>query len=1145
MEEPRVLGPAPGPAPSPTLGPGLTTALATSRRRRLLAAIANGVAAALLVIGGAVPLLMLIDGWARAADGWRWLIWGALLVLAQAVFLWRARGAVRLGDDVAVARDLEHRAGLGGALLSAGVSLVQAPPRAASPWMIGRTVALADQAAAALNDWPRLVPLPRAWPAAGATVLLLCAISAAIPAVRPWLVRAWWPGSAVGRPGSLQIEALPGDGALPAGDEPHLSAVVRDTRGELATAAKVAAFIDWSDGRHEEHQLDPLPDSPGLWQLTLPPITCGLTWRVRADHDGNGRWDGESDRRTLSLTAGFLPGEVLIQITPPAYSGVPSDTVGGGDATCLAGSTVTVEATVAPGGPHLVAATVVLETEDGAPPREIPAVVDERTLRAQWTARSTVRWGLRLIAAGGHEELPDRRWRLAVTADLPPAVHLEAVPATLAADAVEAVRMVAEDDVGLADATLEVRRDHGTGELLTHLPLPATNSRQRRAELPLDGAALGLADGDTIALVPVATDRAGQAVRGTPTLVLIAADGSAGWTRLSSHLQAVLAACDASAAALPGLIDGAERSGSDTVARQLVQARISAWSTALVTATQPWPSLPGTDADAASRAAVAELGWWAQRWAEDAASSSGVALAAAPAELAALRRDLAVRATHAAGEAAARAAAAAAEAVTRHARALRGDLAWQNRPANGLSAAFSNDTDNAPVRATAVEVPDFINREVPGIGPSGFRIRYHGLLHVPDGGAELVVTADDGVRLRIAGSERLPAEAWTDHPPIPWRSGTLPAGWLPLELDFRQGAGGSALHLAWGDGRAVTADELRADRAAAGLATTDTTASGARAVALAAAMERLGLPAMTPPWTTEALTHCVTDAQAAAAARAGARTPPPPAPRGTVALAIIMTEVAISRQDLPTALAWLARAAEATDASDANRLKKEMARVAKLGAQADTQTELKQLDQELDRLRQRVPTPAAEVQVAAVPRTAALRQGGERARGDLALAAAALAVELRETAPTATAEAELAETLDRAARNQHPEPDRTLADRASALINQLASGTAAMVADGGLADPARENAARRLEAALERVTNAASRLTRIATRPQDEVPASDPVTLPLPLTKVGRERSRLAPPSLDESGIDGFRPDQQQAIRAYLDRLRRQQRGTP
>lgn len=1140
MEEPRVFHPA----SSPTLGPALAAALVISRRRRLAAALATGAGSALLVIGSAMPLLVLADGWARATDSWRWLAWGFVLVVAEATFLWRARGALRLGDDVAVAGDLERRAAIGGALLSVGVSLVQAPPRAASPWMVGRTVALANQAAAALHDWPRLVPLPRAWPAVGIAVVLLCAAAATSPEIRPWLIRAWWPAAAVGRPGSLRIEALPGDGALPAGDEPHLSAVVRDTQGALSAATTVAAFIDWNDGRHEEHQLDPLPDNPGLWRLTLPPVTCGLTWRIRADRDGDGRWDGESDRRTLSLAAGFVPGEVLVQITPPAYSGAQATTSGGGDASCLAGSTVAVEATVAPGGPRLVAATVVLETEDGAPPREIPAVVDGDTLRAQWVARTTVRWGLRLIAAGGHEELPDRRWRLGVTADLPPAVRLEAVPATLAADAVEAVRMVAEDDVGLADATLEVRRDHGAGELLAHLPLPPSplesDSRQRRAELALDGAALGLASGETIALVPVATDRAGQVVRGTPTLVLVAADGSAGWSRLAAHLSAVLTACDAAAAALPGLIDGAERAGTDPVAGKLVRARISAWSTALATAAEPWPAIPGIPADAPSRAAVAELAWWAQTWADDAVSAD-VALAAAPAELAALRRDLALRATHAANEAAARTAAAANEAVLRHVRALRGDLAWQNRPAVGLSAGFSADADGAAIASHAVEVPDFIDREVPGIGRAGFRIQYRGLLHVPDGGADLVVTADDGVRLRIAGKELLPVEAWLDHPPTPWRT-TLPAGWWPLELDYRQGGGGSALHLAWGDGRPLIADDLRATRAPAELAATDTTASSARAGALASAMERLGLPAATPPWTGDTLTRCLTDAQAAATARADARTVAPPAPRGTVALAIAMTEVAISRQDLPTALAWLARASEATDAL---RLKKEMARVAKLGAQADTQTELKQLDQELDRLRRRVPEPAVAPPVVAVPRTAALVHGGERARGDLALAAAALALELRETAPTATAEADSAEALDRAARDEHPAPDNNLVEQATTLVNQLAGGAAAIVADGGVADPARENAARRMAAAVERLTTAAARLTRIAARPQDAPPALANLPLPLPLTNAGRARSQLAAATVDDAGIEGFRPDQQQAIRAYLDRLRRQQREAP
>lgn len=74
-----------------------------------------------------------------------------------------------------------------------------------------------------------------------------------------------------------------------------------------------------------------------------------------------------------------------------------------------------------------------------------------------------------MIAADGHEELPDRRWRIAVTTDQPPAIHLEEAPTALAADTHEVVIVRAEDDVGIRAATVKIRRHHHAGEFLTQL----------------------------------------------------------------------------------------------------------------------------------------------------------------------------------------------------------------------------------------------------------------------------------------------------------------------------------------------------------------------------------------------------------------------------------------------------------------------------------------------------------------------------------------------------------------------------------------------------------------------------------------------------------------------------------------------------
>ena len=1166
MEEPRVLAPA------------LIAALDRCRRRRRWVAIACGSGAAVVTLGGAGPLLIALDAGARVTDGWRWLAWSLVVTLAAAVFWRQVRGSLQCGNDVAVAQDLERRAGISSALLSSGISLLRAPPRTASAWMTGRTIALADLAAARLHNWSTLVPLPRTWPALGGGVLLVVALSSTVSVARPWLQRAYWPGAVVGRPGSLQVEALPGTGTLPTGDELTVTAVLRDVHGEPSSnARKVTAFISWHDGREEQRQLEPSLTSPSLWHLTLPPVTCALTWRIRADRDGDGRWDGESERRTLTLIEGFKPSEVVLRLTPPAYSTWPAHTVSSGDATCLGGTTITAEVTITAGGPRLVAATIVLEADDGSPQRELPANIHERTLSATWTARSTQRWGLRLIAAGGHEELPNRRWRIAVTTDQPPAVHVDDVPNSLAADASEVVVLLAEDDVGIRDATLEIRRNHRLGELLTQIqntPLVTPNgTRQQRWAITIDAAALGLQLGDSLAVVPVATDHAGQVTRGEAAGMIITSDGSAGWGRLASNLRARLSAVERAAAMLPSLINDAERVGSDALARQVADARRRAWSTALSGAAKLWPARAELTAAAAfadrdSRTAVGEITWWAQQWlpadtAEqpDAAdpARSALPLRAASAELNYLRNDLLMRERYASAQANVAQTTAAAMTVNRQARGLRADVWWQNRPVQGLSAVFSADADTAVTSQPTIELPDFLNRDLPGYRTTNFRIHYSGLLHVPDDGGELVVGADDGVRLSIAGSSRLPGESWGDHATTTWRTPRLPGGWQTIDLVYRQGLDASELHLTWGNGKPVTIDELRATRAPDELAASDSTNSMARATVFTHALERLGLTAPLTPWTTEALAQCVEQGQivATAAATEQAKTPVPPTPGGNGALAITLAEIAIQRHDVTTALAWMARAAQLAgenETPEAKRFSQEMARLTKLGATADTQAELQQLNQELARLRERIPRTsdavAPLIQAGPSPLMHA-RQAHDTARGNLALAAAALALELRESAPTARVVAEQAEALDRAAREPHPPADESLLAAATSLITHLTITTddstspAAAIANGGIADPSRETAARRFSAALERLTEATERLTRIVQRPHETPSQQDPPTVPLPITQAGRQRSRLTLPTIDESGIDGYRPDQQQAIRAYLDRLRRQQHEAP
>lgn len=1030
----------------------LVRTLARHRRRRRLAALLAGFGGAAVVAGLALPLLAWSDAGLRPATGWRWAAWAAALALASGAAGVLGRGLFAPLPDVAVAGDLDRRCGTAGGLLATGASFAIAPPRDASPWMVGRTVALAAQAAAGITDWRRISPMPRGWPITGAAMLATLLIAGLIPSLNPWLVRAAWPGSAVGRPGTLRIDTWPGDGPVVAGAEPLLGASLS------GDARRVLASVAWDDGRDEERLLEPDPARPGTWTLTLPPVTCGLTWQVRADREGDGNWDGEADRHRLVLAPGFTPGEVLIQVIPPSYSGLPAQTFAG-DATALAGSTATIEAAVADGGPHLVAATVIVEPEDGSTGREVPATVSGRTLRAQLPLRTSVRWGLRLIAAGGREELPDRRWRIAVAADLPPAIRLESVPENLAADAADLVGVIAEDDVGLAATGLDIHRDHPAGPLLATIDLSG-DARQRRSALTLDAAALGAAPGDVLALVATASDRAGQAARSAPALVTVAGDGSDADRRLAALLAAAQGDLAKARAKLPALALAWDRSAQD---RRLVNGRIAAWAEELTVAATPWPGNADSPAEAEARAALADVRRWATAVATDPADpnvlAEGLAQLAGVIDTHARRADVA---------AAARAADAHARAAERHARALSADLAWGARSAWGLTASFAKDADGAPVVGTAVELPLCDNRDFPGVGRSDVRAIYRGLLRVPRAGATLTVTADDGVRLQVDGAQVLPAEAWGNHAPTPWTTPPLSLGWHVIELAYRQGGGGSFLAVAWDDGTPLTLADVRASGAPGDLARTDTSAIDSRTRALDAALERLaGSEAPSAPriaarraagaaWTPEALTAAVAEARAVADELAAIRPPEPP------------------------------------------------------------------------RARSEVPPVIADA-----PRSDALVAGAKRAREDLAQSAAALALDLRETGEIQAAED--VERIDPA--NGTP---AAIAADARTTAGRIASGAGARSAGAGLADPAREAGARRLATAIERFTVTAARLERIAARPQTAPLAGQAVKIQPPEaeTDAGFARSRLTPTAISDTGIEAFRPDQQRAIRQYLDRLR-------
>lgn len=1173
----------------------LLHALVRHARRQRASVALRAVAIGILVLALALPLLVAIDGFG-APLALRWTAWITAVVAAGSVVVWHGKALIRRRSLVELAADLEDRDGIGGGILAAGTSFTQHAPRDASAWMINRTVVFAGKAAADIRDWKRVSPVAWQMPLVAAGLSASVLMSALIPGLRPWVERAAYPGCGSGRPGDLHVTAIGGNRRVAAGSEPELAVEVA-----AGIPSQVIATITWKDGRTERRPLfavDGAPEVGARWQLRMPPVTTALTWQVEANRQPGGPMRGQSDRRSINLTPGLVPAGFQLRVIPPAYANLPSQTATG-DCAAVAGSQLELEATInAPeaGEPHLVAATIVLEPDEGGAKTEVPAIISGSTLRAEWMVRRSHHWSMRLIARGGMETLPDRRWRVTVANDLAPLIQLTTVPANFAADALETVVVTAEDDVALGETLVEVRRDHGNGPLLAAIPVLGDARRRRVFELGIDAAALGLVNGDSLALVPVASDRLGQTTRGEARFVTVTADG-AGWAPLTARLARIISAGEAATTALPALSDAWDRCGQDPTARTLLASRLSAWRRALTDAAEQWTPLTDVAADPAARQAVADLSWWASHAVNDLIGEltrdgkQVVALEPAP-PLAPGRLQFTIdefsrvmTSIHRSRDAVAniqfrRAAAAEALAAHHHAASLQADLALQNPPKPGLIASFSADDDQAPLLAGGIEVPAVNDRNLPGLGRDHIRIQWQGAILVARPDLELELTADDGVALTLAGNECLPAEAWGDHPATTWKSGPLMVGWQPLTIRWRQGAGGSLLKIAWaGSATPITAEELRAVQAPDWLMTTDLSAITAHTAALEHHLQRLA-PGAGPAakalaahregaWTEVSLTKVLALADQVASQQPDVADVITTG--GPLVVSLDLADRALDRarseplsptgrQAMSVALEWLAHAADAAGedpGAGSTRLRREVVRVAALGANADTSTEIRQVENECARLRKSVKAAPPQPATSALTRPAAILVGRDQARASLALACGSLALELRESLPNQPLLANAVEALE--ARLRHisapSEPplmqgDEAAVTEAEAHIATLAFGPARDVAASALAQAPggpSDGATRRLATAIAHLQVACRRLDTLLQRPTTAPPA--PVSVPLPIepgvTDAGFARARLQPPTLNDRGIESFRPDQQSAIRAYLARMRRHPPGAP
>lgn len=788
------------------------------RRQHAALALAWTVAAAGLLVAAAMAIDLAGDPlpWLRvglAATALLSLLAGAGIALRRLLAPW---------GRLATARAIERHIGQSGEPLSGPLSLLDRPVAGHSAWMTERSLALAAVAADAL-DVRRLLPWRPAAPtliAAVLTVLVLCATAIAEPAARAAIVRAMLPWRELPAPGDELLVAEPGDTWLAPGADQAIA-----VHGQ---AVALTAELAWSDGQRETRELR---RDGQVQRVVLGPLHRDLRWRVR----GPGL---ASPWHSATLVAVPRLASLAMQLEPPGYTGLPAERVQGGDASVISGTEAAIDIVLE--GPAAATAALVA---DG---REVPVPLTRSPYGGQFGAArlrvaADLAWHLRLIVAGGPGgvvvDLP-QRWRLRAIPDQPPEASASVDCATVAPGRAVRISVQASDDVALASAWLELSGEGTAEPVRLALPVPAGTRRLEAAAavVPVD---LGARPGDRLTAVPVARDRAGAEIHGSAIHIAVAQPLHAARHDLVSRLDELISLTrTASEAAVEGekawraavrawREEDPAAGAAGLRAAATRERNLSAAATAVADGAEAAAVLGDAPANLEGLAnrAIAVAGGALALAARSAAAESGTSAAVtgaaeAAAELVRSADALAGSAGLAAGSAAAAAAAADLEAARDQlagaAAVLAAERAWTMpdwRP--GLLGTFWRGSQPGVGEAQhrVAEVPAAADRDVPNLGRDEWCARWIGEVLLPEAGRwTFRCTADDGVRLLVAGQDLLPPGSWRVQGATAYLGSLdLPAGWQPISVEYYQGGGSSSLVVEAGRGEpaAIPLERLR------------------------------------------------------------------------------------------------------------------------------------------------------------------------------------------------------------------------------------------------------------------------------------------------------------------------------------------------
>jgi len=269
------------------------------------------------------------------------------------------------------------------------------------------------------------------------------------------------PATAFDRPAPFELSVVPGSVRLVEGDS--LRVTVR-TSGEAPSAAVLLR----RDGPSDPSERIPLrTDSAGTFRHTFAPVRDTFQYRVAAAPVRTSWYDVEVARRPRVR-------QLQLEVTPPAYTGLPSRTLDPnvGDVEALPGATVSV--TAALGGPRVETARLAFDDESTR-----PLEVQDGTARGRFPLRREGTYHLSLESAQGPTNRDPIRYQIALQSDARPSVSFRSPtgPAELSEDLTQELRVQLSDDYGFSRAALFYRLDEEGGDAegsfdSVRLPLP-------------------------------------------------------------------------------------------------------------------------------------------------------------------------------------------------------------------------------------------------------------------------------------------------------------------------------------------------------------------------------------------------------------------------------------------------------------------------------------------------------------------------------------------------------------------------------------------------------------------------------------------------------------------------------------------------